>query len=177
MHCNMLWYLGLYRHYEPWIVNWILCNVWRVAGVSQRMAFLAWLPKRYVLSIMVFWGFFTMYALRVNLNVAIGAMVHNHTVLEDGETREKVSSSWKRSFSRDNFICVCRIRLNFHCKMASRFLQTKPKISVLKGLVYCFFCVWIFWSTIRLFTVHFVWEPNELVDVCWAITPVHTGTC
>lgn len=64
-----------------------------MAGVSQRMAFLAWLPKRYVLSIMVFWGFFTMYALRVNLNVAIGAMVHNHTVLEDGETREKVSSS------------------------------------------------------------------------------------
>ena len=53
---------------------------------------LSWLPKRYVLSVMVFWGFFTMYALRVNLNVAIGGMVHNHTVVENGETKLKVGS-------------------------------------------------------------------------------------
>jgi hypothetical protein len=37
-------------------------------------------PKRYVLAIMTFLGFMNMYALRVNLNVAIGAMVNNHTV-------------------------------------------------------------------------------------------------
>ena len=48
------------------------------------------IPKRYVLSILVFWGFFTMYALRTNLNVAIGAMVKNHTVLIDGVETDKV---------------------------------------------------------------------------------------
>ena len=48
------------------------------------------IPKRYVLSILVFWGFFTMYALRTNLNVAIGAMVKNHTVLVDGVETDKV---------------------------------------------------------------------------------------
>lgn len=49
------------------------------------------IPKRYILSILVFWGFFTMYALRTNLNVAIGAMVKNHTVFIDGVETEKVS--------------------------------------------------------------------------------------
>ncbi len=48
------------------------------------------IPKRYVLSILVFWGFFTMYALRTNLNVAIGAMVKNHTVFIDGVETDKV---------------------------------------------------------------------------------------
>ena len=49
------------------------------------------IPKRYILSILVFWGFFTMYALRTNLNVAIGAMVKNHTVFIDGVETDKVS--------------------------------------------------------------------------------------
>ncbi|RMX47537.1 hypothetical protein pdam_00002181 [Pocillopora damicornis] len=43
------------------------------------------LPKRYVLSGMIFVGFFVMSGLRVNLNVAIGAMVNNHTAVVDGE--------------------------------------------------------------------------------------------
>ena len=42
-------------------------------------------PKRYVLSGMIFIGFFVMSELRVNLNVAIGATVNNHTVVVDGE--------------------------------------------------------------------------------------------
>lgn len=50
------------------------------------------IPKRYILSILVFWGFFTMYALRTNINVAIGAMVKNHTVFIDGVATEKVKS-------------------------------------------------------------------------------------
>ena len=37
------------------------------------------LPKRYILSEMIFIGFFVMSGLRVNLNVAIDAMVNNHT--------------------------------------------------------------------------------------------------
>lgn len=43
-------------------------------------------PKRYVLSGMIFVGFFVMSGLRVNLNVAIGAMVNNHTAVVDGQT-------------------------------------------------------------------------------------------
>ena len=42
------------------------------------------LPKRYVLAIMMFMGMVNMYAIRVNLNVAIGAMVNNHTVVQGG---------------------------------------------------------------------------------------------
>ena len=42
------------------------------------------LPKRYILAIMMFMGFVNMYAVRVNLNVAIGAMVNNHTVVRGG---------------------------------------------------------------------------------------------
>ncbi|XP_066916551.1 sialin-like [Clytia hemisphaerica] len=42
------------------------------------------LPKRYILAIMMFMGFVNMYAVRVNLNVAIGAMVNNHTVVKNG---------------------------------------------------------------------------------------------
>eukprot|EP00112_Aurelia_sp_Birch-Aquarium-sp1_P022091 Seg611.11 transcript_id=Seg611.11/GoldUCD/mRNA.D3Y31 product="Vesicular glutamate transporter 1" protein_id=Seg611.11/GoldUCD/D3Y31 len=41
-------------------------------------------PKRYVLAIMMFCGFMNMYAIRVNLNVAIGAMVKPHPVVENG---------------------------------------------------------------------------------------------
>ena len=37
------------------------------------------LPKRYILSEMIFIGFFVMSGLRVNLNVATGVMVNNHT--------------------------------------------------------------------------------------------------
>lgn len=49
-------------------------------------------PKRYVLAIMTFLGFMNMYALRVNLNVAIGAMVNNHTVQVRGMTFLRVST-------------------------------------------------------------------------------------
>ena len=47
-------------------------------------------PKRYILVIMTFLGFMNMYALRVNLNVAIGAMVNNHTIQLKGYTVVRV---------------------------------------------------------------------------------------
>ena len=47
-------------------------------------------PKRYVLVIMVFLGLGMQYALRVNINVAITAMCNNHTVKENGFTKNKV---------------------------------------------------------------------------------------
>ena len=47
-------------------------------------------PKRYILALMVFLGFSVLYALRVNLNVAIGAMCNNHTIYENGFYVQKV---------------------------------------------------------------------------------------
>ena len=49
------------------------------------------LPKRYVLSRMIFIGSFVISGLRGNLNVAVGAMVSNHTVVVDGEILCRVS--------------------------------------------------------------------------------------
>ncbi|KAH7955071.1 hypothetical protein HPB49_024354 [Dermacentor silvarum] len=43
-------------------------------------------PSRYVLSLLLFWGFFLLYALRVNLSVAIVAMVNGTAVLAAGTT-------------------------------------------------------------------------------------------
>ena len=57
----------------------------------QRKIAVNALPKRYVLSGMIFIGFFVMSGLRVNLNVAIGAMVNNHTAVMDGEIICRVS--------------------------------------------------------------------------------------
>ena len=56
------------------------------------------LPKRYVLSEMIFTGFFVMSELRVNLNVAIGAMVNNHTVHQRGYTVTTVNFYYKYLF-------------------------------------------------------------------------------
>ena len=56
-------------------------------------------PKRYVLSGMIFVGFFVMSGLRVNLNVAIGAMVNNHTAVVDGETICRVRRWYNMAYS------------------------------------------------------------------------------
>ncbi len=48
-------------------------------------------PKRYILALMIFLGFCVLYALRVNLNVAIGAMCNNHTVYVNGFYVKKVN--------------------------------------------------------------------------------------
>ena len=69
-------------------------------------------PKRYVLSILIFWAFFTMYALRTNINVAIGAMVKNHTVFKDGKEIETVGklNKWStafRVFTAAEFVGQC----------------------------------------------------------------------
>ena len=63
---------------------------WWTGQTRQTMPVIA-PPKRYVLSGMIFVGFFVMSGLRVNLNVAIGAMVKNHTAVADGQTICRVS--------------------------------------------------------------------------------------
>lgn len=65
-------------------------------------------PKRYILARMTFLGFMNMYALRVNLNVAIGAMVNNHTIKQKGITAVRVSGATffclQKVFSRFNLL-------------------------------------------------------------------------
>lgn len=52
-----------------------------------------WRNRRYILSIMAFFGMFNMYACRVNLSVAIVAMTQNITS-EDGTIIEKADFHW-----------------------------------------------------------------------------------
>ena len=43
------------------------------------------IPKRYIIAILAMLGFCNVYALRVNLSVALVAMVSNTTVIKDGK--------------------------------------------------------------------------------------------
>ena len=53
------------------------------------------LPKRYIVAILSFFGFANIYAMRVNLSVAIAVMVANQTVIRDGnEVQEPAEFSW-----------------------------------------------------------------------------------
>ena len=53
------------------------------------------LPKRYIVAILSFLGFANIYAMRVNLSVAIAVMVANQTVIRDGnEVQEPAEFSW-----------------------------------------------------------------------------------
>ena len=61
-------------------------------------------PKRYILLLMIFSGFVNIYAMRVNLNVALVAMVNNQIVLQQGVKSVKVvqymwSDIWNVSYS------------------------------------------------------------------------------
>ncbi|KAL9965858.1 hypothetical protein ACROYT_G029712 [Oculina patagonica] len=53
------------------------------------------LPKRYLVAMLSFLGFANIYAMRVNLSVAIAVMVANQTVIQDGnEVQEPAEFSW-----------------------------------------------------------------------------------
>lgn len=49
-------------------------------------------PKRYILLLMIFIGFVNIYAMRVNLNVALVAMVNNQTIIKRGVKITKVDT-------------------------------------------------------------------------------------
>lgn len=58
-------------------------------------------PKRYILLLMIFIGFVNIYAMRVNLNVALVAMVNNQTIIRRGVKIVKVTSFVVERFSID----------------------------------------------------------------------------
>lgn len=51
---------------------------------GKKSARIAGVPKRYILLFMIFIGFVNIYAMRVNLNVALVAMVNNQTIIRRG---------------------------------------------------------------------------------------------
>ena len=57
---------------------------------KQNTTALVSFPKRYILLLMIFIGFVNIYAMRVNLNVALVAMVNNQTVIRRGVKITKV---------------------------------------------------------------------------------------
>ena len=57
---------------------------------KQTTSALVSFPKRYILLLMIFIGFVNIYAMRVNLNVALVAMVNNQTVIRRGVKITKV---------------------------------------------------------------------------------------
>lgn len=60
---------------------------------DRRVGKCSLLPKRYLLAILSFFGFMNVYALRVNLSVALVAMVSNKTVTDvTGKFIKSVSS-------------------------------------------------------------------------------------
>ena len=67
-------------------------------GDNEEEEYQPILPKRYVLLLMIFLGFAVVYSLRVNINVAIVAMVNNRTSLtRSGQIRIHVSSHIRTS--------------------------------------------------------------------------------
>ncbi|KAF2887772.1 hypothetical protein ILUMI_18401, partial [Ignelater luminosus] len=54
-----------------------------------------WKQRRYVVAILAFFGFFNVYALRVNLSIAVVAMTENRTIeLEDGNVTYERDFDW-----------------------------------------------------------------------------------
>ena len=62
---------------------------------SSKLSFSRGIPKRYVLLFLVFLGFVNIYGLRINLNVALVAMVNNRTSVRGGVTvKEPAEFHW-----------------------------------------------------------------------------------
>ena len=62
-------------------------------------------PKRYVLLFLVFLGFVNIYGLRINLNVALVAMVNNRTYVKNGvEVKEPAEFHWNSKTQGDQHI-------------------------------------------------------------------------
>ena len=62
---------------------------------SSKFSLSGGIPKRYVLLFLVFLGFVNIYGLRINLNVALVAMVNNRTYTKGGVTiKEPAEFHW-----------------------------------------------------------------------------------
>ena len=63
------------------------------------------IPKRYIISFLALLGFFNVYALRVNLSVALVAMVSNSTVIKEGKMIEVIKVLF--------FVTICVLLVSY----------------------------------------------------------------
>lgn len=83
------------------------------SSVEDYPKWMFWKRRRYVVAVLAFFGFFNVYALRVNLSIAIVAMTSNRSITLDNGTITYVSG-----FEQSEKNCV---ELN----MNNMFLQTQ----------------------------------------------------
>ena len=82
---------------------------------SKRIVKCGLMPKRYLLAILSFFGFLNVYALRVNLSVALVAMVSNRTITSTTGSTIKTVSEFLQLFLVLNlcfYICHYGIYFN-----------------------------------------------------------------
>ena len=83
-------------------------------------------PKRCVLLLMIFIGFVNIYAMRVNLNVALVAMVNNQTIIKGGVSIVKVHET--------SPLCVWSSYLDRCVQLTVLYAQDKLRPAKLRGL-------------------------------------------
>lgn len=77
--------------------------------------------KRYLVVLLAFFGFFNVYALRVNLSVAIVAMTENRTIQhEDGEDTYEQYFDWD---SKQKGLILSSFFYGYICTQVFRYLS------------------------------------------------------
>ncbi|XP_055339515.1 sialin-like [Paramacrobiotus metropolitanus] len=86
-----------------------------------------WLPARYAMSMLCFFGFFNLYALRVNLSVGIVAMVNRTAVAElNKATIPTTNASFFNSTASNIFANQSKMKNSDECPYPSADNSTKP---------------------------------------------------
>eukprot|EP00795_Rhopilema_esculentum_P011968 gene11968-2550_t len=123
-------------------------------------------PKRYVLAIMMFCGFMNMYAIRVNLNVAIGAMVKPHPVVKNGKhfiqgvmlpCNHQIWSYWAPRSERTILVTIALAGMNVGTIVTMPLTGLLTKYGFDGGwasVFYCFGAAGIVWWVLWAFLIH-----------------------
>lgn len=94
---------------------------------EQNISTLVSFPKRYILLLMIFIGFVNIYAMRVNLNVALVAMVNNQTIIRRGVKMTKVKTLFYLTYT---VLVGVGLKCQSHALIAQEGNFSKPFVSV-----------------------------------------------
>ena len=117
-------------------------------------------PKRYVLLLMIFIGFVNIYAMRVNLNVALVAMVNNQTIIKGGVSIVKVHET--------SPLCVWSSYLDRCAQLTVLYAQNKLRPARLRGL-------WrkkVFYSRLRCSSLSAYFLIESTTGLHWFFLPM-----
>lgn len=82
-----------FRMFEKFIYTFASFSREDIADQEQS-TWKFWRRRRYVVAVLAFFGFFNVYALRVNLSIAVVAMTENKTLILSNGTLSYVSSDF-----------------------------------------------------------------------------------